>query len=183
MMHRSLLALFLVGLLPVVAIAEDTKLPSEATVDGFVYFPAVEKKPSEIRNPSLGLLSHGPDGNKAIRTLDDIYKKPLLVLPLTYGGAVSKNAKTWKQVGKHTAAMALIAACWYAGRAYYTGSEKAGRQQGIEVMRQYFTGMFVGYSHSALFNFVDKGAKPAWMNKAAELAQKKINRRQQQAGA
>ena len=110
---------------------------------------------------------------KTINNLDGILTGPLGIFPLGWGSMVAKNAKTWKQVGKHTAAAAVYAAFFAALHAARNGQGQ--RMQGARleveaVARLYFSGMFTTYFHSALYNYIDKGELPVWMQKSIAKA-------------
>lgn len=116
--------------------------------------------------------SNSVDDRKSIHDLDSIFTGPLGIFPMGWGGMVAKNAKTWKQVGKHTAAAAVYAAFFAAVRASSVKGNRIGAagQEVEAVARLYFSGMFTSYCHSALYNYIDKGDLPVWMQKSLAKA-------------
>lgn len=109
---------------------------------------------------------------KTINNIDGILTGPLGIFPLGWGGMVAKNAKTWKQVGKHTAAAAVYAAFFAALQAAKQPGNRVGaaRLETEAVARLYFSGMFTTYFQSALYNYIDKGELPVWMGKSLAKA-------------
>lgn len=123
---------------------------------------------------SLGKTSLLPsqcvDYRKAILDWQELASKPLGLLLINHGGRVSKEAKTWRQVGKHTAVAALYSLGWFAGRSWATNDFAEGRKEAKYVMSLYLTGMLVGYTHNAIFKLVDKGELPPWLQKSIDKA-------------
>ncbi|MCL4380419.1 hypothetical protein M1466_02960, partial [Candidatus Dependentiae bacterium] len=148
-------------------------------------------KREAVHGVALSGLAAGADRNKAYDDVPDAFYKTFCLWPLAWGSSTAKSAKTWRQIGKHAAAASVCSVFWGVGHSFYKKRAfqqslteqhdnapvapdfyALGQREASLFIRLYFTGMMVAYTHNAIFNFVDKGEKPAWMKQAWAYMQK-----------